>query len=41
MPLNNFLEVDIFDVYGMEFMGTLPPSFINWYIIMVMDYVSK
>ena len=41
MPLHNILEVQIFDVWGVEFMGTIPPSNGNQYILMAMHYVSK
>ena len=27
LPLNNILEVDIFDVWGKDFMGPFPQSF--------------
>jgi len=35
------LEVEIFDVWGMDFMGPLPNSFGNQFILVVIDYVSK
>ena len=41
MPLTNILEVEIFDVWGIDFMGLFPPSFGNLYILVVVDYVSK
>ena len=41
MPLNNILEVEIFDVWGIDFMGPFSPSFANLYILLTMDYVSK
>ena len=41
MPLNNILEVEIFNVWGINFMGPFPPSFGNMYILLVVDYVSK
>ncbi|XP_061374216.1 uncharacterized protein LOC133316477 [Gastrolobium bilobum] len=41
MPLNNILEVEIFDVWGMDFMGTFPSSYSNKYILVAVDYVSK
>lgn len=41
MPLNNILEVDIFDVWGVDFMGPFPFSLGNYYILVVVDYVSK
>ena len=41
MPLNNILEVETFDVWGVDFMGWFPSSLGNQYILMVVDYVSK
>lgn len=41
MPLNNNLVVEIFDVWGIDFMGPFPPSFGNSYILVAVDYVSK
>ncbi|XP_074313503.1 uncharacterized protein LOC141648678 [Silene latifolia] len=41
MPLNNILEVELFDVWGVDFMGTFPSSIGNQYILVAVDYVSK
>ncbi|KAH9779256.1 hypothetical protein KPL71_007658 [Citrus sinensis] len=41
MPFTNILEVEVFDVWGIDFMGHFPPSLGNLYIIVAMDYVSK
>lgn len=41
MPLTNILEVEIFYVWGIDFMGPCTPSFGNLYILVVVDYVSK
>ncbi|KAL4355228.1 hypothetical protein GQ457_06G012260 [Hibiscus cannabinus] len=41
MPLQNILEVELFDVWGIEFMGPFPSSFGNLYILLAVDYVSK
>ena len=41
MPLNNILEVKIFDVWGINFMVFFPPSNGNLYIIVAVDYGSK
>ncbi|XP_037496928.1 uncharacterized protein LOC119371228 [Jatropha curcas] len=41
IPLNNILEVEIFYVWGLDFMGTFPSSYSNQYILVAMDYVSK
>lgn len=40
-PLINILEVEIFDIWGMDFMGPVPPSFGNQYILVVLDHLSK
>jgi len=41
MPQNPILEVDIFDVWGIDFMGPFPSSYGNKYILVAVDYVSK
>ena len=41
MPLQNIMEVEVFDCWGIDFVGPLPPSFGNEYILVVVDYVSK
>ena len=41
MPLNNILEVELFDVWGIDFMGPFIPSLQNQYILVAVDYVSK
>jgi len=41
MPLNLILEVEIFDVWGIDFMGPFSSSFGNQYILVVVDYISK
>ena len=41
MPLTNILEVELFDVWGIDFMGPFPSSFNNQYILVAVDYVSK
>ncbi|CAA7035241.1 unnamed protein product [Microthlaspi erraticum] len=42
MPQNPILEVEVFDVWGIEFMGPFePPSHGNKYILVPVDYVSK
>ena len=35
------MEVQLFDLWGMGFMGPFPLSFSNLYILLVVDYVSK
>jgi len=41
MPLNPIIVVDIFDVWGIDFMGPFPNSFGHEYILLCVDYVSK
>ena len=41
MPLTNILEVELFDVWGIDFMDPFPSSFKNKYILVAVDYVSK
>ena len=41
MPLHNILVCEIFDVWGIDFMGPFPSSFGKTYIILAVDYVSK
>ncbi|KAM6543139.1 hypothetical protein CsatB_007586 [Cannabis sativa] len=41
MPLQVILEVELFDVWGIDFMGPFPPSFGNLFILVAVDYVSK
>ncbi|KAG7528251.1 Reverse transcriptase domain [Arabidopsis suecica] len=42
MPQNPILEVEVFDVWGIDFMGPFnPASYSNKYILVAVDYVSK
>ena len=41
MPLQTILEVEIFDLWGIDFMGPFPPSEGKEYILIAVDYVSK
>ena len=41
MPLQGILVVQLFDVWGIDFMGHFPSSFGNLYILLAVDYVSK
>ncbi|WKA01505.1 hypothetical protein VitviT2T_019785 [Vitis vinifera] len=41
MPMNPILIVELFDVWGVDFMGPFPMSFGNYYILVGVDYVSK
>ena len=40
-PMSTVLEVELFDLWGMDFMGPFPSSFTNLYILLAVDYVSK
>lgn len=41
MPLDPFLEVELFDVWSIDFTGLFPPLFGKNYILLAIDYVSK
>ena len=41
IPLNLILVVELFDVWGIDFMGPFPTSYGHAYILMGVDYVSK
>ncbi|GKE88294.1 putative reverse transcriptase domain-containing protein [Tanacetum coccineum] len=41
MPLNNIQVCEIFDIWGIDFMGPFPKSHKFKYILVVVDYVSK
>ncbi|GJX92617.1 reverse transcriptase domain-containing protein [Tanacetum coccineum] len=41
MPLNNIQVCEIFDVWGIDFMGPFPKSHKFEYILVAVDYVSK
>ena len=41
MPLDPILIVEIFNVWGIDFMGPFPNSFGFLYILAAVDYVSK
>ncbi|XP_013699880.1 uncharacterized protein LOC106403610 [Brassica napus] len=38
---NYILEVEVFDCWGVDFMGPFPPFFKNEYILVAVDYVSN
>ena len=40
-PMSTILEVELFDLWGMDFMGPFPPSFGNLYIFIAIDYLFK
>ena len=41
MPLHGILVGQLFDVWGIDFLGPFPSSFGNMYILLAVDYVSK
>ncbi len=41
MPLHGILEVKLFNVWGIGFMGPFPSSYGNKYVLVDVDYVSK
>ena len=41
MPLTNIIEVEMFDVWGIDFMGPFPSSCGFTYILLAIDYVSR
>nr|KYP37946.1 hypothetical protein KK1_040836 [Cajanus cajan] len=40
MPLQN-IQVEIFDCWGIDFIGQLPLSFSNEYILLAFEYMSR
>ncbi|GJU39620.1 reverse transcriptase domain-containing protein [Tanacetum coccineum] len=41
MPLTNILVSEVFDIWGIDFVGPFPSSRKNKYILVAVDYVSK
>jgi len=41
MPQQGILEVELFDIWGIDFMGPFSPSYNNLSILVAVDYVSK
>jgi len=41
MPLNPILVIEIIYCWGIDFMGSFPPSFGFVYILVAVDYVLK
>ena len=41
MPLTNNLQIELFDVWGINYMGPFPKSKNYEYILVAVDYVSK
>ena len=40
-PMSPILEVELFDLWGMDFMGPFPSSFSHMYILLAIDYILK
>ena len=40
-PMRPILEVELFDLWGIDFMGPFPFSFNHLYILLTVDYISK
>ncbi|KAK6162162.1 hypothetical protein DH2020_002003 [Rehmannia glutinosa] len=41
MPMTNVMEVELFDVWGIDFMGPFPSSSGYQYILLAVEYVSR
>ena len=41
MPMKYILACEVFEVWGIDFMGPFPPSYGFEYILLAVDYVSK
>jgi hypothetical protein len=41
MPFSNILEVELFDIWGIDFMRPFPSSYNNKYILLAVGYISK
>jgi len=41
MPLQNIMEVEVFDCWGVDFISPFPSSAGNEYILVAVDYVYK
>ena len=41
MPLTNILEVELFDMWEIDFIGLFPSSYRHKYILLAVDYVSN
>ena len=39
--MNNILELENFDIWGIDFIGSFPQSFGQLYILLAVDYVRK
>ena len=40
MPYSCTLKVELFNVWGIDFMGAFPPFHYNLYILVTVDYIS-
>jgi len=40
-PSRNIQEIEVFDCWGIDFISSLPSSFLNEYILLAMEYVSR
>jgi len=41
MPLQNIQQIEVFDCWGIDFIGPLSSCFSNEYILLVVKYVSR
>ena len=41
MPQSGILKVELFDIWGIDFINLFPPSHNNLYILVAVDYISK
>ena len=41
MPLKEIIEVELFDIWSIDFMGPFPSSLGYKYILVMVDYISK
>ena len=41
MPLNNIQVVELFDVWGIDFMSSFSSTLENMYIMLALNYMSK
>ena len=41
MSMSPILEIEVFDCWGIDFIGPFPQSFGNLYIVLAVDYVSR
>jgi len=41
MPQSGILEVELFNIWAIDFVGPFSPFHYNLYVLMAVDYVSK